>query len=225
MIAKGIVYCFFLQISLTYTSNVLRYVVYAGVHRLTKKDVSGQRMRPERIIVHEQYNMSFYMNDIALVKLSQPVELGPFVRTVCLPENDEQDLAIPGKFGTVTGWGGTKPVKTGEIFKRDDMSNVLKHSSLQIQNDQLCSMKAFLPINSTVTFCAGDGMGKSDTCAGDSGGSFVREAQRDDKRLAWVTVGIVSWGIGCAQKGQYGYYTRVYPFIDWIKQKMDERKN
>ena len=48
------------------------------------------------------------------------------------------------------------------------------------------------------------------------GGAFVREGKRGDK-YRWIVTGLVSWGEGCAQENQYGYYTRVYPFIDWIK--------
>jgi len=39
---------------------------------------------------------------------------------------------------------------------------------------------------------------------GDSGGPF--NLQRQDKR--WMLGGIISWGIGCAQKNQPGVYTR-----------------
>ena len=62
--------------------------------------------------------------------------------------------------------------------------------------------------------CVGDGKGGNDTCHG--GGAFVREGKRCDK-YRWIVTGLVSWGEGCAQENQYGYYTRVYPFIDWIK--------
>ena len=211
----------------TYTSNVLRYVVYAGVHKLARKDQSGQNVMPEKIIVHNEYDIPSYRNDIALVKLQTLFELKPFVRTVCLPEKDEQDLAIPGVYGTAAGWGGTKHVEVEKTAKPGDLSKVLKHSSFKVQRDQLCLKKSgIINIDSAVTFCAGDGLGKNDTCQGDSGGAFVRKAQRgDDKRLAWVAAGIVSWGFGCAQEGHYGYYTRVYPFIDWIKQNMGKNNN
>ena len=164
------------------------------------------------------------MNDIALVKLKQEVNLGKFVRTVCLPEKDEHDLAIPTKYGIATGWGATKPLKPNEEPKKADRHpTVLQYSAYKIQSDQLCSNKSVIPINSTVTFCAGDGKGGNDTCKGDSGGAFVREGKRGDK-YRWVATGIVSWGNGCAQKDEYGYYTRVYPFIDWIKKTIDENE-
>jgi len=47
---------------------------------------------------------------------------------------------------------------------------------------------------------------------------------RIGSKLQWFAAGIASWGEGCAQKDQYGYFTRVYPFIDWIKKTMEERK-
>ena len=165
------------------------------------------------------------MNDLALIKLIEPVQLGKFVRTVCLPTKDEGDLAIPTKYGIVAGWGSTKALKPGERpEKADQYSTVLQYSAFTIQSDRLCSNRSVLPFNSTVSFCAGDGKGGNDTCMGDSGGAFVREGRRGDG-YRWIATGLVSWGNGCAQKDQFTYYTRVYPFIDWIKKTMDENRS
>ena len=180
-------------------------------------------MNIKQILIHDNYNPAHYFNDIALLQLDQPLKLTPFVRTVCLPEKKEGDLAIRDKHGIATGWGVTRALMQGEKPKREDLSNVLKHASFKLQSDPLCQSSTQYLVNSTVTFCAGDGQGKSDACRGDSGGAFVREAERgQDKRWAWVAVGLVSWGEGCAQEKRYGYYTRVYPFIDWIEKNLDE---
>ena len=98
-----------------------------------------------------------------------------FVRAVCLPKKDE-------------------PLKPGEVAKI-----ATKGSSFRIQQDQLCSNKSVIAINSTVSFCTGDGKGGNDTCHGDSGGVFVREARRGDV-YRWVATGIVSWGNGCEKR-------------------------
>ena len=68
-------------------------------------------------------------------------------------------------------------------------------------------------------FCAGNDIRRTgDTCRGDSGGALVMVAQN-----RWVQTGIVSFGIGC-DKGNYGIYTNVGKFYDWIKAitKFDE---
>ena len=202
-----------------------RYRLKAGDHNLEKVERSEQKITPEKIYVHPEYNDAHFVNDIALVKLKQKVELGKFVRTVCLPTKDEGDLAIPKKYGITAGWGATKALKPGEsLADADRYSRILQHSAYVIQPDQLCLNRSVLPFNSTVSFCAGDGKGGNDTCKGDSGGAFVREGRREGG-YRWVAVGLVSWGNGCAQKDEYEYNTRVFPFIDWIKKTMDENKN
>ena len=143
------------------------------------------------------------------------------MQTVCLPRENDGDLVTAGTNGFVAGWGATSASTPEDAVKItvDEYSKVLRHDAFEIRSDSLCEDAARLPplkYNSTMTFCAGDGKGKSDACKGDSGGAFVRHVRtRDVKR--WVAIGVVSWGRGCAQKDEYGYYTRVYPFIGWIK--------
>lgn len=199
----------------------IRYKITAGDHNLKKTEKSQQDVDPETIVHHPEYNKNNYINDIALVKLKQPVELSRFVRTVCLPKKDEDDLAVPEKYGYATGWGAIKAVKRFQDVTDDDRnSKVLKYSSYQIQTNGLCSNRTKYAFVSKVSFCAGDGKGGNDTCYGDSGGAFVREGKRGDV-YRWVATGLVSWGEGCAQKDKYGYYTRVHPFIDWIQNTMN----
>ena len=81
-------------------------------------------------------------------------------------------------------------------------------------------------------FCAGysDGRAVADACQGDSGGPLVRKLHPVDEngsvassewRERWYQVGIVSWGVGCSTQGQYGYYTHVPRFREWIDSYID----
>ena len=199
-----------------------RYLVKAGDHNRLREERSQQDIKPEKFFVHREYKDRKFVNDIALIKLKDKVELSAFVRTLCLPEEDEGDLAIPTKYGIATGWGVTQALKPKEKPDPENRySTRLQYSAYTIQSDELCAKKSVIPINSTVAFCAGDGKGGNGTCHGDSGGSFIREGKRG-KNYRWVATGLDSWGLGCAQKDQYGYYTRVYPFTDWIKKTMKE---
>ncbi len=196
------------------------YLIKAGDHNLSINEASQQEIVPEKIFVHHQFknkSLRSFDGDIALVKLDQEVQINEFVRTVCLPKRDEGDPATPEKKGIVAGWGVTRPLKPYERPSLKDTSKVLRHAFFTIQSDQVCLSRSGIHFNAATGFCAGDGKGNSDACLGDSGGAFVREGS-DSK---WVAIGLVSWGNGCAQKDQYGYYTRVYPFIDWIKKIME----
>ncbi|XP_053170529.1 venom prothrombin activator vestarin-D1-like [Scomber japonicus] len=60
-------------------------------------------------------------------------------------------------------------------------------------------------------FCAGYIEGREDSCKGDSGGPLVTLYKETSFLL-----GIVSWGKGCARPGNYGIYTRVSNYLEWI---------
>ena len=64
----------------------------------------------------------------------------------------------------------------------------------------------------TDEICAGYTAGGVDTCQGDSGGPMFRR----DAANAWIQVGIVSWGDGCARPNKPGVYTQVSYFSSTI---------
>uniref|UniRef100_A0A8W7K6N7 Peptidase S1 domain-containing protein n=5 Tax=albimanus section TaxID=44544 RepID=A0A8W7K6N7_ANOAL len=145
----------------------------------------------------------FITNDVALLKLSEPVPLGDTITPVCLPPEGN---SYAGKEGIVTGWGkrgdGSFPMQLQEvhvpILANEECHNQTQYFRFQI-NDRM--------------MCAGIPEGGKDSCQGDSGGP-LHVYDLDANR--YVIAGVVSWGFGCAQAGFPGIYARVNRFISWI---------
>lgn len=57
------------------------------------------------IITHPKYNARTYDNDIAIIKLDEPVEMTELMHPVCMPTPGK---SFKGETGTVTGWGALK---------------------------------------------------------------------------------------------------------------------
>lgn len=62
--------------------------------------------------------------------------------------------------------------------------------------------------------CAGDVAGGRDACQGDSGGPLFCKSLSNE--MEWYLAGVVSHGNGCARPGEYGVYTRVAIYLEWI---------
>ena len=56
--------------------------------------------------------------------------------------------------------------------------------------------------------------GGIDTCQGDSGGPLVCQ---ENSTAPFVLQGVTSFGIGCAEPGYPGVYTRVSKYVNWIQ--------
>ncbi|ETN62922.1 oviductin [Anopheles darlingi] len=145
----------------------------------------------------------FITNDVALLKLSEPVPLGDTITPICLPPEGD---SYAGKEGIVTGWGkrgdGSFPMQLQEvhvpILANEECHNQTQYFRFQI-NDRM--------------ICAGYKDGQKDSCQGDSGGPLH---VYDPDANRYVIAGVVSWGFGCAQPGFPGIYARVNRFISWI---------
>ena len=167
---------------------------------------------------HGQRNKHDFKDDIAILQLEEPVTWSPRIRPICLPRPEDY-LKEPlsrndRQHGYVAGWGYT----SGDSDRR--LSETLKFVSLGVNSNKTCQDDEFYKDK---MFCAGDGLGRKDTCKGDSGGPFAMRlpTDADETELKYKVIGLVSWAPGnCGTRGFYGYYTRVTHYINWIKKTM-----
>ncbi|MBO4207074.1 S1 family peptidase [Micromonospora echinofusca] len=135
--------------------------------------------------------------DWALIRLATPVTS---LATLPITTSTAYDS---GTF-TVAGWGATR--------EGGAQSRYLMKANVPFVSDSSCSASYGGDLIPAEEICAGYSSGGVDTCQGDSGGPMFRR----NSAGAWVQVGIVSWGYGCARAGYPGVYTQVSYFASAI---------
>lgn len=156
------------------------------------------------VTVHPEYNSLHEKNDIAILSLSRKVAS----KFASLPSTNENKSE--GKILTAAGFGNT--TSFGNLSR-----SFLQTVDLPVVDIKRCQ-QALSPFGSLVTnnqLCAGHlDEGRKDSCQGDSGGPLFSKSLEKDSP---VVHGIVSYGVGCAQKGRPGVYTAVFAYKDWIE--------
>ncbi|GAB1602013.1 serine protease hepsin-like [Argonauta hians] len=187
--------------------NASVWTVTSAKHHSNCTDTTEQEWPVASIVIHPLYVASTNENDIALIKLSTPLQYNCRSQPVCLPD-DRTPLKV-GRMCKIAGWGMT--------FGKGS-STALNELSLPVMDGSLCGSPEFYGSRyfHNKMVCLGYPQGGVDACNGDSGGPMV--CQKDG---TWVLSGVTSWGIGCAQAKRPGVYTRVRPFMPWIKQHLN----
>merc|ERR550519_240151 len=89
--------------------DTVKFQVVAGAHNLMSTDEPHRQIiNSTEAHIHPEWDISELKNDIALIKLPEPITINEYVMPVCLPGKD-QDLAA-GDEVTATGWGLTNNV-------------------------------------------------------------------------------------------------------------------
>uniref|UniRef100_A0A8C5PPQ3 Transmembrane protease serine 5 n=1 Tax=Leptobrachium leishanense TaxID=445787 RepID=A0A8C5PPQ3_9ANUR len=179
------------------------WLVYSGMvsHSTVRQNVPASAVK--KIIYHQKYDERSHDYDIAMMKLEKPLNFSDSVRPVCLPQYNQDFPA--GTECWVSGWGHIHPDSA-------QMPRSLKEAMVPIISTKKCNSSCIYDGNITPRMlCAGYPDGKVDACQGDSGGPLV--CQTD---YTWRLVGVVSWGMGCAEPNRPGVYTKVESFLDWI---------
>lgn len=171
----------------------------AIVHGTVNLDQGGERRRVTQILVHPGYRKPGHDNDIALLRLDRPISGAIPLTDVALDASLSERIRV-----TVTGFGAT--------YEDGPMSKQLRILKVPFVSRTTCNLRvAYDGEVSENMICAGYDQGGADSCQGDSGGPLT--APRNGQA---TLVGVVSWGWGCARANQYGVYTRVANYLDWI---------
>jgi hypothetical protein len=183
--------------------------IAAGITRVSTSGSAGQLRDVAQIIMFPGYVTPEQGKDVALLKLSQPLNLSdPNVTPIDIVTAADAVAGVtnPGVNATVTGWGtlssgGNSPdvlqKVTVPIISNSDANSAYSPEGITITADQLAAGLL--------------GIGGKDSCQGDSGGPLVVQTSAGPK-----LAGVVSWGFGCADPRFPGMYARVSSFEQFI---------
>ncbi|CAF0786021.1 unnamed protein product [Rotaria sordida] len=173
----------------------------------------GQVREVSKIYNHPNYSPSNYRNDIAILKLSSPLNLDQAgIDLVCLPNVSTSVLAneeYPSANLNLVAIGWGVQSEGSQV-----VSSILRQVTVQSIADTSSYCQNVKLIDSSTQFCAGVmPNGGKDTCQGDSGGPLLIFTSNN----VWEQVGITSVGYGCAKAYYPGIYTRVAAYQSWIE--------
>jgi secreted trypsin-like serine protease len=164
-------------------------------------------------IRHPNYSASSsagsYNNDYALVQINGtfPTNL---IRAKLPDATVMQAVAKPGDLVTTLGWGATSEGGSG--------TTSLREVTIPVVSDTTCaasyngsSAASGLRLIPSVQICAGLAAGGKDSCQGDSGGPLIAPYNG-----SIYSIGVVSYGLGCARANYYGVYSETVAMVSWI---------
>jgi secreted trypsin-like serine protease len=167
------------------------------------------------IYIHPQYDADLIDYDVALVELVESVDALP---VVLASKATTDQYAIENSPAIVAGWGGRVGYAPGE-GPTSDFPDVLHQVQLNLATNAQCRTLLANTLgtstqNTGITdrmICATQPTTGKGSCQGDSGGPLIVQTGTGPQQ-----VGIVSWGIGCAEGGYPGVFTRVAEFSGWL---------
>jgi len=198
---------------LTAAKCVSRLEVYRRKFKVrVGDDINSANMSVERIISHQMYSGSTLYHNIALVKLSSPIQFGTYIKPVCLPK-DGRYVPIRTKC-FITGWGMNTQSGT--------MHQTLQQGQMPVVSRSDCAKVNTFKFGQSITdlmLCAGHrGRTRAIGCHGDIGAPFVCQTGVSG---SWELHGAMSWGSGrCDATQGYTVFTRVAVYRNWINQQL-----
>jgi len=193
--------------------------VVLGLH-----DQAGRQGQPKRyniaeIRMHERYEQGqgVMPNDIAVIKLSQPIQFNQYVKAIALDTSGEMNGQSEC---VISGWGNTKTGRPGGQ-SGNTPAQVLQETKTSILTHQECKAHPKVPGGSRSIYpgvvCVFTG--RAGACQGDSGGPLHCRNNGGE----WKLVGATSWGIPICTVSSPSMYSRVSYFAQWISDAMAGR--
>ncbi|KAF8791542.1 Chymotrypsin-like protease CTRL-1 like protein [Argiope bruennichi] len=165
------------------------------------RPASENRSEPDFEVIeikrHAGYNPRTMQNDIALLKLSRPVQLGDFRRVVCLSEENESKEGLVNESASLLRWKETP----GEI---KDVEPLLVISPRECQSRMRTAISDSILCTEPRT--------DETMCNADSGAPLI--IAKDDK---FEVIGILTWNRNDCDERFPTVFTRISSYRRWIE--------
>ncbi|MDC0721140.1 serine protease [Nannocystis bainbridge] len=178
------------------SNKVSDYEIFAGLF--------GGRNVPsavQSIKIHPDYLDDSNSNDLALIRLANPLGFSDSIAPICLPDGDvPTDESAEALFwGEKQGTGNNRPLLQLTVpIVPNSVANDRAHYRGRIDDTMMAA-----------------GSGGKDACLREDGAPLVMK--RKDAEDTWMLAGISSWGGGCDDGAWMpGIYARVSSGIRWI---------
>uniref|UniRef100_A0A8C3JLD7 Complement C1s n=1 Tax=Calidris pygmaea TaxID=425635 RepID=A0A8C3JLD7_9CHAR len=197
--------------------------MYAGIVNVSRYSLyrEGKLLIAEASFIHPGWKQqpiqtrTDFDNDIALVKLSDPVKMGPNILPLCLPGKSPEYELQEGTLGYIAGWGHNDRRRLSNYLLKAQIPVVDMDKCRSVKPEGSADSSAYRFTDNMI--CAG---GDKDSCRGDSGGAYAIQDPLDERR--YYVAGLVSWGPKC---GTFGLYTKVVRYLDWITETMSKHED
>lgn len=160
----------------------------------------------EEIKVHPLYNKDSISqaNDIAMIRLGEPVLFSDYVQPICLPNKQLRADELEGLVTEVGGWQAKSSTRMQKsqvlITSIERCQQQYAAHKVDIKASQLC------------------GEANTEECHGNAGGPLMLL-----KNGQYLLGGLLSFGpVPCPSRGWPDIYTRVASYIDWIHENLAE---
>lgn len=187
-----------------HNTTASRLKVHVGEKSRTVNE--GEVFDVAAIFYHEKWTSATQDYDVGLVRIEGSFEFGPNIQPIKLA--GPRDKIVDGSYATVLGWGFTD-------VKKQTIADQLMVAQVPIVRQATCRRQMGGLITQRM-LCAGFKRGGVDACQMDSGGPLVAKNK---------LIGIVSWGVSCAQPNKPGVYTRVSEVLPWIENMLFKKYN
>jgi secreted trypsin-like serine protease len=163
----------------------------------------GELVTPEAFLVHPGYDLLQGRDDIALVRLSQPVKAAPTVIAADSPRG--------GSDTRIIGWGLTCPVRGC-----GNPPVTLQEMDTSVADQQACT--GIVPFNPDHDLCVGDNNSATGACFGDSGSPALAKVNG-----GWQIVGVTSRAQSFVCAMLAAIYTNATTYTGWINEHINAR--
>ncbi|CAH1284021.1 unnamed protein product [Diabrotica balteata] len=195
-----------------HTAAISNIRVNAGVVNVSSPD--AQLREIEKVVLHSDFNpfQPFSPNNIGLLKLKTPLDLGDSVQPGVLPKQGS-DVSL--HHVTHLGWSiifdgrgypmGVENLETAE-------TDIIDYDLCMAVVEPSVDFKA--PDFAHTLFCTGDFTGREDLCFMNEGNPVLQDG---------VVVGLYYYTtLGCGRMGSTILTLKTGPYVSWIQENIDE---